>query len=231
MRDDPASSVGRSPPGPAAGGTGAPGRTANVYWHEGEVSADDRQRLLGQQGCVLWFCGLSGSGKSTIARALESELHGRGRLVYVLDGDNLRHGLNAGLGFSAADRDENLRRVAEVAKLFADCGVICMTAFISPLRRNRDRAREIIGSDRFLEVYVSTALEVCEQRDVKGLYRRARTGDVPEFTGVSAPFEAPPAPLITLDTGRLTVAEAVARAMEALQRRGMLEPPSPSPGQ
>jgi adenylylsulfate kinase len=201
-------------------------KTPNLFWDPSRVLPADRERLLHQRGCVLWFAGLSGSGKSTIARALEKSLISGGHLAYVLDGDNIRHGLNAGLGFSEEDRAENLRRISEVAGLFADCGVLCITAFISPLRAHRARARDIIGQERLLEVYVSTPLEVCEARDVKGLYRKARAGELPEFTGISSPFEAPEAPAIALDTTTRTVSACVDAVEEMLRRRGVLLSPA-----
>lgn len=199
-----------------------PEPTSNIFWDSTSVDPADRERLLRQRGCVCWFTGLSGSGKSTIARALEKALIEQGHLAYVLDGDNVRHGLNAGLGFSEQDRSENLRRISEVAGLFADCGVLCITAFISPLRSHRERARRIVGEGRFLEIHVSTSLEVCEARDVKGLYRRARAGEVAEFTGISSPFEPPAAPEVTLDTAELSVSDSVNAVVAFLRRRGVL---------
>jgi adenylylsulfate kinase len=194
----------------------------NLFWDASQVSDTDRQDLLRQQGAVLWFTGLSGSGKSTIARAVEMELIRRRQLAYVLDGDNVRHGLNAGLGFSPEDREENLRRISETGKLFADCGVLCITAFISPLRSARQRARDIVGANRFFEIFVSTPLNVCEQRDVKGLYQRARRGEVAEFTGISAPYEAPENPALTLDTSQLDLAQSVDQVIQLLQTRRIL---------
>lgn len=177
----------------------------------------DKEYLLGQRGVMLWFTGLSGSGKSTIALALERELHRRGRLCRILDGDNIRTGINAGLGFSADDRKENIRRIAEVGRLFVDTGVITLAAFVSPTNDLRQLARDIIGEDDFKEIYVSTPLEECERRDVKGLYARARRGEVPNFTGISAPFEAPEHPALSLDTSRLSLEESVNRILQLLE--------------
>ncbi len=176
----------------------------------------DKERLLGQRGVMLWFTGLSGSGKSTLAIALERALQERGKLCRILDGDNIRTGINNNLGFSDEDRTENIRRIAEVAKLFVDTGVITLAAFISPTERMRQMARTIIGDADFKEIYVSTPVEECERRDVKGLYAKARAGLVKNFTGISAPFEAPAHPALTLDTSRLSVAESVSRLLHLL---------------
>lgn len=176
----------------------------------------EKEALLGQRSVMVWFTGLSGSGKSTIAIALERELHRRGLLARILDGDNIRSGINNNLGFSPADRVENIRRIAEVSKLFVDTGVITLAAFISPSDELREMAASIIGPDDFLEVYVSTPIEECERRDVKGLYAKARKGEIREFTGVSAPFEAPAHPALTLDTSKLSLAESVARLLEVI---------------
>lgn len=180
------------------------------------LTRGDKEQLLGQRGTMLWFTGLSGSGKSTVAVALERELHRRGLLCRLLDGDNIRTGINSGLGFSETDRRENIRRIAEVGKLFVDTGVITMASFVSPTRELRELARDIIGADDFREIYVSTPLEECERRDVKGLYARARRGEVKDFTGISAPFEAPEHPALSLDTSRLSVEESVARIVALL---------------
>lgn len=161
-----------------------------------------REELLGQRGMMIWFTGLSGSGKSTVALGVERELHQRGLLCRILDGDNIRSGINAGLGFTAEDRRENIRRIAEVGKLFVDTGIITLAAFVSPTNEYRQMARDIIGADDFFEVYVSTPLEECERRDVKGLYARARRGEVKDFTGISAPFEAPEHPALSIDTSK-----------------------------
>lgn len=176
----------------------------------------DKEQLLGQRGVMLWFTGLSGSGKSTVAIALERELQRRGLLCRILDGDNIRTGINANLGFSADDRRENIRRIAEVARLFVDTGIITIAAFISPTEELRRMAADIIGPDDFKEIYISTPIEECERRDVKGLYARARRGEIKDFTGVSAPFEAPEHPALSLNTARLSLEESVARLLALL---------------
>ena len=196
----------------------------NLFASPSDVSLARRAAVARQKGCVMWFSGLSGSGKSTIARALESALIDAGRLPFVLDGDNLRLGLNRDLGFSENDRAENLRRVAEVARLMADASLIVITAFISPLRASRKAAREIIGPDRFFEVHVSTSLATCEARDVKGLYQKARQGLIGDFTGISSPFEPPEAPAIEIPTETTGVSEAVRRLTAMLERRGTFSP-------
>ena len=173
------------------------------------LQRSDREKLLGQKGVMLWFTGLSGSGKSTLAIALERELYNCGILCRILDGDIIRTGINNNLGFTEADRIENIRRIAEVAKLFVDCGIVTIAAFISPTEQIRQMASQIIGPDDFLEIYVSTPLEVCEQRDVKGLYKKARQGEIKNFTGISAPFEAPAHPAITIDTSAHTLEESI----------------------
>ena len=173
----------------------------------------EKEELLRQHGLMIWFTGLSGSGKSTIAVALEKALHEQGFLCRILDGDNIRSGINNNLGFSAEDRVENIRRIAEIGKLFVDTGIITLAAFISPNNKLREMAASIIGKDDFLEIYVSTPLEVCEQRDVKGLYAKARRGEIKEFTGISAPFEAPRHPALTLDTSALSLEECVGQLL------------------
>ncbi|MCD7933280.1 MAG: adenylyl-sulfate kinase [Tannerellaceae bacterium] len=180
------------------------------------MGREDKQDLLKQRSVMVWFTGLSGSGKSTLAIALERELHARGYLCRILDGDNIRSGINNNLGFSAADRIENVRRIAEVGKLFIDSGIITIAAFISPNDYIRNMAGEIIGADDFLEVYVSTPLEECEKRDVKGLYAKARRGEIRDFTGISAPFEAPVHPALSLDTSVLSLEESVNRLQELI---------------
>ena len=179
----------------------------------------DKEKLLGQRGAMIWFTGLSGSGKSTIAIALERELHQRGILCRILDGDNIRSGINNNLGFTEADRIENIRRIAEVSKLFVDTGIVTIAAFISPNNDIRRMAADIIGQEDFLEVYVSTPLEECEQRDVKGLYAKARRGEIKNFTGISAPFEAPAHPALTLDTSVLTLEESVNKLLALILPR------------
>jgi adenylyl-sulfate kinase len=180
-----------------------------VVWHAGQVTGEERAQLLGQRPATLWLTGLSGAGKSTIACALERRLLDRGHAAYVLDGDNVRHGLNRDLGFSPGDRSENIRRIAEVARLLNDAGLIVITAFISPYREDRETARSIIGEDAFLEVHVDTPLEVCEERDPKGMYKLARAGELPAFTGVSAPYELPLDPVCSIDTAENSVEECV----------------------
>lgn len=180
------------------------------------LSRSDKEALLGQRGVMLWFTGLSGSGKSTVAIALERELHRRGLLCRILDGDNIRSGINANLGFSADDRKENIRRIAEVAKLFVDTGIITIAAFISPTEELRQMAADIIGPEDFKEIYISTPIEECERRDVKGLYAKARRGEVKHFTGISAPFEAPAHPVLSLDTSKLSLEESVQKLLQLL---------------
>jgi len=197
-------------------------KSDNITWHAGQVARADREAIVGQRGVTVWLTGLSGSGKSTIAVAAERELIQRGHLAYVLDGDNIRHGLNNNLGFSPADRTENIRRIGEVAKLFTEAGVIVITSFISPYRSDRDAVRALTGSGDFVEVYVDASLETCEQRDVKGLYKKARAGEIPEFTGISAPYEAPERPELVLDTNRQSVEESVAELLEYLDAKGYL---------
>jgi adenylyl-sulfate kinase len=194
----------------------------NVTWHHGLVHTDEREARLGQRGAILWLTGLSGSGKSTVSRELERALLERGRFAYVLDGDNLRHGLNADLGFSEADRVENIRRVGAVAQLFADSGVLCVTAFISPFRADRDRVRALVPPGRFLEIFVDTPLDECERRDPKGLYRRARAGEIRDFTGISSPYEPPAAPEVHLRTVGRPPTECAAEIVRALQARSLI---------
>lgn len=186
----------------------------NVVAQHLSVSTADRERLMGQRGCVLWFTGLSGSGKSTLANALDSELHGRGIKTVLLDGDNVRHGLCGDLGFSADDRHENLRRIAEVAKLMADTGLVVLTAFVSPYRSDRDRARAIVGPERFAEIYVDAPIEVCATRDVKGLYAKAQAGLITDFTGVNSPYEAPLAPELTVASGSEPLTQSAAHVLQ-----------------
>lgn len=195
----------------------------NITWHPTRVTPEDRNSLMRQKGVVLWMTGLSGSGKSSIAVALEAELIQRGHPAYILDGDNIRHGLNADLDFSQKDRGENIRRIAHVAALLADAGLITITAFISPYAEDRDAARDIINRkqhtpvNRFREVYINTPLEICEQRDPKALYAKARRGEITNFTGIDAPFEAPASPEIEIPTNKLSVAEAVDSIIHSIQ--------------
>jgi adenylylsulfate kinase len=180
---------------------------------------EEKERLLGQRGITLWFTGLSGSGKSTVAIALEKKLSSEGILCRIIDGDNVRCGLNAGLGFSPQDRKENIRRIAEVCKLFTQTGIVTLATFISPTREIRGMARDIIGEEDFMEVFIATPLEECEKRDVKGLYARARKGEIKEFTGISAPFEEPEDPAVRIDTSRLSLEESVRRIAAAVMPR------------
>ena len=198
-------------------------KSENIFWHEGHITRADRERLHGHRGVTIWFTGLSGSGKSTLARAAEEALFERGCQVYVLDGDNIRHGLNRDLGFSPADRKENIRRIGEVAKLFTDFGAIVLTAFISPYREDRNTARAVHAEGDFVEVFVDCSLEVCEGRDTKGLYKKARSGEIREFTGISAPYEPPEAPELTLNTSESSVEECVAQLLDYLKENGYLD--------
>lgn len=199
-------------------------KATNIYpIFDRMMSRDDKEQLLRQRGMMLWFTGLSGSGKSTVAIALERELHSRGLLCRILDGDNIRSGINNNLGFSAEDRVENIRRIAEVGRLFVDTGIITIAAFISPNNQLREMAAEIIGKDDFVEVFVSTQLEECEKRDVKGLYAKARRGEIKNFTGISAPFEAPEHPDITLDTSKLPVEESVKILLDYVLPKAVLK--------
>ena len=199
-------------------------KATNITWHEGHVTREERGALLKQKGATLWFTGLSGSGKSTIAFTLEHALVQRGRLAYVLDGDNIRHGLNKNLGFSAADREENIRRIGEVAKLFADAGVITMTSFISPYRKDRDnvRALHVAGNLPFIEVHVATPIETCETRDPKGLYKKARAGELKNFTGIDDPYEAPLSPELTIDATGTSPQEAAVLILQYLEKQGLV---------
>ena len=197
-------------------------KATNITWHESQVDRSDRERLLGQRGATVWLTGLSGSGKSTIAVAAERALVERGRLAYVLDGDNVRHGLNKNLGFSPDDRSENIRRIGEVAKLFTEAGAIVLTAFISPYRDDRDAVRQQMPAGDFVEAYVAASLDTCESRDVKGLYQKARAGEIPEFTGISAPYEEPEKPELVIDTNGQTVDESVDVLIDYLRSGGYL---------
>ncbi|MBX2797440.1 MAG: adenylyl-sulfate kinase [Myxococcales bacterium] len=197
-------------------------KSKNITWHGAEVSTEEREAALGQKGCVIWFTGLSGSGKSTITRRVEQKLLNGGVHAYCLDGDNVRHNLNKDLGFSPADRTENIRRIAAVAQLFADSGMVTCTAFISPYRQDRNAARELLADGRFVEVHVSTSLEECERRDPKGLYKKARSGEIPSFTGVSAPYEAPESPELVIDTEGRTIDECADQVVAHLRSAGLI---------
>lgn len=198
-------------------------KATNIHWHDGAITSEDRERLLGQKGAVLWFTGLSGSGKSTLANAVQERLYEMGHLTYVLDGDNIRHGLNKNLGFSPEDREENIRRIGEVSKLFADAGLIAMTAFISPYRADRDKARALVPEGRFIEIYVKVPLEVAEERDPKGLYKKARAGEIKEFTGIDAPYEEPLKPELVIDTSELNLEESVDKVIDYLQENDLIK--------
>ena len=197
-------------------------KATNIVWHQGAVNRDDREKLNGHKGATVWLTGLSGSGKSTIAVDLEKRLAERGVRTYILDGDNIRHGLNKNLGFSPADRTENIRRIGEVAKLFTEAGVMALTAFISPYRADRDQVRAIMAAGDFVEVHVDCPVEVCEQRDVKGLYKKARAGEIKEFTGISAPYEAPEKPELTINTAGQSVEESAKQIQAYLEKQGIV---------
>jgi adenylylsulfate kinase len=197
-------------------------KATNIVWHQGAVTRADREQMNGHKGCTVWLTGLSGSGKSTIAVDLEKRLWERGVRAYILDGDNIRHGLNKNLGFSPADRTENIRRIGEVAKLFTDAGIVALTAFISPYRADRDQVRALMQPGDFVEVHVDCPVEVCEQRDVKGLYKKARAGEIKEFTGISAPYEAPEKPELTIDTSGQTVEASAQQILAHLERAGIV---------
>ena len=196
----------------------------NIVWHEASVDREARSRQRGHRSVILWFTGLSGSGKSTLANAVNAVLFERGLATYVLDGDNIRHGLCKDLGFSDADREENIRRIGEVAKLFVDAGVITLTAFVSPFRADRDKARALVADGDFIEVYCAADLAVCEDRDPKGLYAKARAGVIKEFTGISSPYEAPEAPELRVDTGSQSLEESVASVLSLLEEKGVWKP-------
>ena len=197
-------------------------KATNIVWHQGAVTRADREQLGGHKGCTVWLTGLSGSGKSTIAVDLEKRLCERGVRAYILDGDNIRHGLNKNLGFSPADRTENIRRIGEVAKLFTDSGTVTVTAFISPYRADRDQVRALMQDGDFIEVYVDCPVEVCEQRDVKGLYKKARAGEIKEFTGISAPYEAPAKAELTIRTSEQSVEQSALQILAYLEQRGIV---------
>jgi adenylylsulfate kinase len=197
-------------------------KATNVVWHDHKVDREERENLLKQKGVVLWFTGLSGCGKSTIANEVSYQLHKIEKLTYILDGDNIRHGLNKDLGFSPEDREENIRRISEVANLFADAGIITITAFISPYRKDRDFCRGLVGKGRFFEIYTKATLETCEKRDPKGLYKKARDGVIKEFTGISAPYEEPIDPELILDTDEYTVKECTDIVLKKLEEYDIL---------
>jgi len=197
-------------------------KSRNIHWHAGIVTKNDRETISGHKGCTVWMTGLSGSGKSTLAVALEKKLWERGVRAYVLDGDNIRHGLNKDLGFSPSDRTENIRRIGEVAKLFTDAAVINVTAFISPYRADRDTVRALMPEGDFVEAFIDCPVDVCERRDVKGLYKKARAGEIKEFTGISAPYEPPLNPEVTVRTDRESEEESLNHLLQYLERRGYI---------
>ncbi len=198
------------------------GASTNIAWHHASVDRAARADQRGHRSAILWFTGLSGAGKSTLANAVNQALFERGLATYVLDGDNVRHGLCKDLGFSDADREENIRRIGEVAKLFLDSGVIVLTAFVSPFRADRDKARALVDDGDFIEVFCSADLGVCEERDTKGLYAKARAGEIKEFTGISSPYEAPEAPELSVDTGAAALEACVEQVVNALIERGVI---------
>ena len=199
-------------------------KATNIVWHQGNVTRADREQINGHKACTVWLTGLSGSGKSTIAVDLEKRLWERGIRAYILDGDNIRHGLNKNLGFSPADRTENIRRIGEVAKLFTEAGVVALTAFISPYRADRDQVRALMAAGDFVEVHVDCPVEVCEQRDVKGLYKKARAGEIKEFTGISAPYEAPEKAELTINTAGQSVEASAKQILAYLEKQGIIPP-------
>jgi len=195
-------------------------KATNIKWHHGKITKDDRAKLLNQKGATIWLTGLSGSGKSTIAVELEHALIENKHQAYILDGDNIRHGLNKNLGFSPEDRTENIRRIGEVAKLFTEANIITIAAFVSPYREDRDNVRKLLGHGEFVEIYVKCSLEVCETRDTKGLYKKARAGEVKDFTGISAPYEEPLNPELTIDSSMLSVEESTRSILNYLEVKG-----------
>jgi adenylylsulfate kinase len=204
-------------------------KSKHISWAESAVTQQERMFRNGHRGAILWFTGLSGSGKSTLSRLVEKELFTRGCHTYILDGDNVRHGLNQDLGFSPGDREENIRRIGEVAKLMMDAGLISLTAFISPYRTDRRRCRAIVPPGSFVEVYCRCAIEECERRDPKGLYKKARAGEIPEFTGISAPYEEPQFAEIIVDTDKHSPEECVLMILRHLQQNGIFDPQGESP--
>ncbi len=195
----------------------------NIVWHESKVTKSARRELNNHKSAVIWFTGLSGSGKSTVSVELEKELYSQGVRTYRLDGDNVRHGLNKNLGFSPEDRKENIRRIGEVSKLMVDAGLFTLSAFISPYREDRDEVRELMENDEFIEVFVDASVETCESRDPKGLYKKARAGEIKGFTGIDAPYEEPKDPEVTIDTDKLTLEESVQKIVTYLKEKGYLE--------
>jgi len=197
-------------------------KATNITWHAHSVSHEEREALLKQKGVLLWFTGLSACGKSTVANEVTFQLHQMGKLTYVLDGDNIRHGLNKNLGFSPQDREENIRRISEVGKLFVDAGLITTTAFISPYRKDRDNARVLLAEGKFIEIFVKASIDTCESRDPKGLYKKAKAGEIKEFTGISAPYEEPLNPELVLDADTMTIEEEVKAVIDYLKLKNII---------
>ncbi len=198
-------------------------KSTNVVWHDTEITKADREKRNGHKGVVIWMTGLSACGKSTVATELQKQLFERGCNVYILDGDNVRHGLNGDLGFSPKDREENIRRIGQVAKLFAESGTIAITSFISPYRKDRDINRALMPDGEFIEIFVKASLAVCEERDPKGLYKKARAGIIPEFTGISAPYEEPLKPELVIETDKLSVEESVQKVIDYLLEKAIIQ--------
>jgi adenylylsulfate kinase len=200
-----------------------PSTSTNVVWHHATVTRARREALNGHRGAIVWFTGLSGSGKSTLAHAVEETLHQQGCHTFVLDGDNVRHGLCGDLGFSIKDREENIRRIGEMAKLFMEAGIIVLTAFISPYRADRERVRGMVEHGDYIEIYCDAPIEVCEARDVKGMYKKARAGLIPEFTGISSPYEVPKSPELTVNTGGIELEACVQQVIAEMAQRGLIQ--------
>ena len=207
---------------PAYGALTSQGNSTNIVWHHSTVTRAARQHQRGHRSAILWFTGLSGAGKSTLANAVNSALFEQGMACYVLDGDNVRHGLCKDLGFSDADREENIRRIGEVAKLFVDAGVVALTAFVSPFKADRDKVRALVEPGDFIEIHCAADLGICEQRDTKGLYAKARAGEIKEFTGISSPYEAPENPELSIDTGSQNLDDCVAQVLAYLESKGVI---------
>ncbi|MCP9926749.1 adenylyl-sulfate kinase [Cyanobium sp. CH-040] len=207
---------------PTYGALTSHGNSTNIVWHHSTVTREARAHQHGHRSAILWFTGLSGAGKSTLANAVNSALFEQGMACYVLDGDNIRHGLCNDLGFSDADREENIRRIGEVAKLFVDAGVVVLTAFVSPFRSDRDKVRALVPEGDFIEIFCDAGLEVCEQRDTKGLYARARAGEIKDFTGISSPYEVPESPELRVETGTGSLEDCVSAVLGLLEARGII---------
>ncbi len=211
-----------APSNPAYGALTTEGNSTNIAWHHTSVDRAAWAQQRSHRSAILWFTGLSGAGKSTLANAVNAALFEQGLACYVLDGDNIRHGLCKDLGFSDADREENIRRIGEVAKLFVDAGVVALTAFVSPFKADRDKVRALVPTGDFIEIHCAADLDVCEQRDTKGLYAKARAGQIKEFTGISSPYEAPEAPELRVDTGSQSLEQGVAQVLAYLQAKGII---------